>query len=466
VKLRCLFPAAMLALASSVGAQQAVPPTQFFSVAMRSVEDSAFVYAKLAQWRMTVMLRYELSMALRGRVDSMPPYPLDSLRLMRDSLGVLEYAEFDRTTGVEAFDASGMLPSWGLDSLRLPRAWQHATGLGVKVAVMDTGFETEHPEFAGRVAACVSFVVSPIDSTTPRVCRQTVSDCNHHGTHVASTVMGATRGVAPGATLYALKIFDELNGDCVAWSSARSMALTYARNHGVQTANFSTGGLTALSSERNAVDAAKAAGMVVCGSSGNNAGYQAFYPGAFPNALAIGALTSTLARASYSNRDTLDLDFAFPGGSINGAIGASSYGTKSGTSMASPHCAGYFALLKEVLPTVSVDSLIAIAKGCTKDLGNPGHDPSYGWGLPRADCGVADALGLPVEPTSIVGHATLHRGSSGCLPVDTYVEWSFTGTVPGVTFTPAACGLSYTVAADAPLTDPLNPPSITLIGVP
>ena len=160
-------------------AQEAAPtpPTQRFSLALRSVGDSALVYGKLTAWHMTVMIRYELSMAVEGRVDSMPPLVLkDSLQgLLRDELKVLDYAEYDRTSGIEA-TTDAMLPSWGLDSLRVQRAWDNGlTGQGVKLAVMDTGFETQHPEFAGRIARCVFFGQSTIDTTTPLVCRQTMA---------------------------------------------------------------------------------------------------------------------------------------------------------------------------------------------------------------------------------------------------------------------------------------------------
>jgi subtilisin family serine protease len=452
VKLFGVVLGVMAAIPPVVGAQEAapLPPHLRFSVVLAG--DSVVPYRKFAAWDMTVMLRYENVIALRGRVDSMPPYPLDSLRMLRDS-GYLEYAEYDRTTGGSG-TSDAMLPSWGLDSLRVQRAWSNGlTGQGVRVGVLDTGFETQHPEFAGRVERCVSFV--PIDTTTPMVCRQTVADCNHHGTHVASTALGATRGVAPGATLLAIKIFEELNGDCIAWSSTRAAGLTYARTHGAQVVNISTGGNTGGAGERNTVQAAFDAGIVVCGSSGNDGGYQAYFPGAFPAALAIGAVTSTLARASYSNRDTLDLDFAFPGSSINGAIGASSYGTKSGTSMASPHCAGYFALLKEALPSVRVDSLWSLARAASKDLGTAGHDPSYGWGLPRADMGSALALGLSTQPTSTAGTLVFSGTGTQCAPVESFVEWTLS-IAPGLTISREPDRVCVTVTDPTPRSVPLT----------
>jgi subtilisin family serine protease len=175
--------------------------------------------------------------------------------------------------------------------------------------------------------------------------------------------------------------------------------------------------------------------------------------------LSIGALASNLSRASYSNRDTLDLDFAFPGSGISGAIGASSYGSKSGTSMASPHCAGYFALLKQALPNVSVDSLVAIAKAASKDLGAVGHDPLTGWGLPRADRGVALALGLE-GPTSTAGTLTFAGLGTQCAPVESPVEWTLSGA-SGLTVTKSAAEVCITNTDPAPRTVHL-----TLTGVP
>ncbi len=455
----------MMAVFSPIVKAQEAAPTLHFSAALRAVEDTAVVFPKLRQWQMTVRVRYELTMALEGRADLMPPYPLDSLRMLRDSLGVLEYAEWDRTTKPTSRDpnATGF---WHLDSLRVERPWALGIdGSGVVASILDTGFWITHPEFTGRVESCVRFNQAVIDTISVNACAQTLADCNSHGQHVASLTGGATRGVAPQARLRFVNIFEDVNGDCLAWASARIMALRYETAHGTDVVNFSTGSGSGLGSELLAVNAAYAAGVVVVGASGNNSGYQALYPGAFPHAVSIGALTSSLSRASYSNRDTLDLDFACPGSSVSGAIGATGYGGKSGTSMASPVCAGVFVLLTQACPACGVDSLYALAKASSKDLGATGHDPSYGWGLPRADRGVALALGLSLQPLAATGSLTVRRGDTGCVPVDSPVEWSFTGTVPGVTMTPAPCGLHYTVALDAPFTEG-DPPIVTLSVVP
>lgn len=102
-----------------------------------------------------------------------------------------------------AADPDEVLVPWGVERIGAPLAWAHSRGEGVKVAVVDTGADWEHPGLAGRVRGGIN--VLEMDAPP--------WDDNGHGTHVAGIVAGADRpgsavGVAPAADLFVVKAFD------------------------------------------------------------------------------------------------------------------------------------------------------------------------------------------------------------------------------------------------------------------
>jgi len=431
-----------LALAAAL---PCVLPAQGFLAVLTPPHDSALV-ANVGTGLGLRVIRYEMYV-LTFVADSMTVparQVIDSLGRIRraDSSLAVDYADYDRSSEIEG-DGSAMLASWGLDSTRVAGAWaQGVTGQGVEVAVLDTGFDPNHPEFAGRVRGCRAF-------GTWRECGQVSSDCKWHGQHTASTTMGTTRGVAPGSQVWLLNVFDVLSGKCVSWASAQYAALRWALDSTqARVANMSIGG-----SYSGAVDgvlyAWRQAGRVVVAAAGNDGGSVVSFPGASDYAIGVGAVTSTLARASYSQRGP-ELDFTAPGSSISGAS-STGFAVKSGTSMASPHVAGIVALLFSANPSLSWDDVYDLLRECSLDLGTPGFDTSNGWGLPRADCAVARARGLDPSPVSAVGTLRLPRGESACAPVTSLIPWHTSALPSGVTATRTASSLCLSAAPDAVL---------------
>jgi hypothetical protein len=124
--------------------------------------------------------------------------------------------------------------------------------------------------------------------------------------------------------------------------------------------------------------------VVVVAAGGNNyeSGNLPVYPGAYPEALAVGAVDSNLQRANFSNTGSY-LDVAAPGANVNvlWGTGSSTYGMASGTSFASPYAAAAAALVIARNPSLSATSVMDVLKSTASDLGPAGADTWYGKGL-------------------------------------------------------------------------------------
>ena len=238
--------------------------------------------------------------------------------------------------------------TWGLDRIDavsgLDGNYSYgATGAGVDAYILDTGILSSHVDFGGRV---LSGYTSVDDGNG-------TEDCDGHGTHVAGTVGGTQWGVAKGVNLIPVRVLD-CSGSGTWAGVIAGMDWVAANASGPSVANMSLGG-----GQTNSIDDAVArmhnAGVTVVVAAGNSdADACGSSPAAAPEAITVGATTSSDARASYSNFGTC-LDIFAPGSSITSAwyTGNTATSTISGTSMASPHVAGAAALWLETDPNMS-----------------------------------------------------------------------------------------------------------------
>lgn len=305
-----------------------------------------------------------LSKVFNGAIADLSSGQVASLRKLE---GVL-YAEEDLP--IKSTTTVNPSPSWGLDrinqrTLPLDSTYSFASnGSGVDAYIVDTGILLTHTEFVGRVRA-------GFDAFSG-----TGNDCNGHGTHVAGTVAGTTHGVAPGASLIALRILDCAGSGN---SSGLVTAIDWAiEDHTTTPAvmNLSLGGAFSAS-VNSAVDRAFADGITVVVAAGNtNVDACTVSPAsATTSALTVGATTITDARASFSNFGRC-LDLFAPGASITSAWYSSNTATNtlSGTSMASPHVAGlvarYLSTNPQATPTQAMNAINSAAT--TNVVANPG----------------------------------------------------------------------------------------------
>ena len=251
---------------------------------------------------------------------------------------------------------------WGVDRIgatALRDAGETATG--VDIGVIDGGIDASHPDIKPNVAppsdgaAHKAWVACSGDA-----CVYPWSDDGGHGTHVAGTAAAMDRpagtlGVAPDATLHALKVCDG-SGRC--WSSAVLEAIRFAADQGWDVVNLSLGSGRPSTALQAAGAYALEAGVVPVAAAGNQGRVGSVsYPAAYEEFIGVSATTIDDDIAGFSSRGD-GVDLAAPGADIC-APSPDGYETNSGTSMAAPHVAGAVAhaLADGVAPTEVRDHL-------------------------------------------------------------------------------------------------------------
>jgi thermitase len=207
---------------------------------------------------------------------------------------------------------------------------------GPAIAILDTGVHAGHPDLEGKVARSQDFTGSG------------TGDVYGHGTHVAGTAAASTNngkggaGTCPECVLWNYKVLDNSgSGDWFAIASG----ITAAANDGAKVINMSFGAYYASQTVGEAVTYAWGKGVVLAAAAGNDGKNWGFYPGAFPDVIAVAASTNRDARASFSNWGGNWVDVAAPGEGILSTVIGGGYESWNGTSMASPHVAGIAGLV-------------------------------------------------------------------------------------------------------------------------
>ncbi len=270
------------------------------------------------------------------------------------------------------------------------------TGFGWAIAILDTGVDKTHPFLAGKVAAeaCFSTTSAAEGSTTlcpngqdsqvsagaGASCPLWIEGCDH-GTHVAGIAAGSGEtfsGVARDASLIAIQVFSRFDSeaDCgagqapcvLSWTSDQLAALdwlyTQRTAYNIAAANLSLGGSTSYTSPcpgsmlQLPIDNLRAANIATVIAAGNSGWTNALaHPACVPSAISVGSSTDSDQVSYFSNVASFMSLFA-PGSSITSSVPGGSYQAWSGTSMAAPHVAGAWALLRQVDPDATVDEIL------------------------------------------------------------------------------------------------------------
>jgi subtilisin family serine protease len=337
--------------------------------------------------------------APRGAERGQVLEPVDGVALKADKKKAADFwADVTRRTS----RASGDLKKLWLDAkvkalldkstkqVHADQAWAAGyDGKGTKVAVLDTGVDTEHPDLRGRVAESKNFTDS--DST---------GDVQGHGTHTTSTVGGTgaasdgkKKGVAPGTTLLNGKVLNDQGSGATSWIIA---GMQWAVDQKADVVSMSLGNPSELdcsdpmsqATEELARSAKDTLFVIAAGNSGpsNNT---VSSPGCVPEVLTVGAVDRDDSTASFSSRSpvqrthTLKPEIAAPGVAISaasaGGRGVYAYRSMSGTSMATPHVAGAAAIVKQRHPDWDAQQIkAALVSSAASDI--PGDVRETGGG--------------------------------------------------------------------------------------
>jgi subtilisin family serine protease len=284
--------------------------------------------------------------------------------------------------------------TWGLQAIGISERSRLA-GKGVRVAVLDSGIDLDHPDFRGRLVG---------KNTRSFVKGETVRDGNGHGTHVAGTVAGPREpasgrryGVAPEVTLLVGKV---LNSEGEGFDDQIITAIQWAIEQKARVISMSLGSKRAVDEpysplyERIAERALQAdPGTIIVAAAGNDSDRPAMTapvgnPAACPSILAVAACDQDLAVARFSSAEMDGIgavDLTGPGVNVYSAYPGGGYEAYAGTSMATPHIAGIAALWLEDTPKMTASELWDRLKLSAQTLGAAAD---FGAGLarvPRAD---------------------------------------------------------------------------------
>jgi hypothetical protein len=257
-------------------------------------------------------------------------------------------------------------PSWGLDridqaSLPLDGTYRFQTsGSGITVYVVDTGINTSHRSFSGRIQTGFSAVNDG----------RGVEDCNGHGSHVAGTAIGGGFGVAQSARVVPVRVLNCDGGGFASDVIAGVNWIVSTHPGGPAVINMSLGG-TLSSALNSAVEQAVSRGFIVVAAAGNSGSDAcSVSPVSARGVIGVGASTQDDAFASFSNSGSC-VDTLAPGtGIVSAWVGSGgSSASLSGTSMATPHVAGMAARIMQSNPGIGASGVLQTLSSSQPEAG-------------------------------------------------------------------------------------------------
>ena len=327
---------------------------------------------------------------------------------------------------------------WGVNRIDAEWVWGGAegaidvlpeanAGAGVDVAVIDSGIDAGHPDLDDNYQGGWDFVG---DDGVP-------DDEFGHGTHVAGTIAAEDNndgviGVAPEANLWALKVLDNTGSG---WYSDIIDALGWCVSNEMEVANMSLGGSFRSRALQQACDNAYKAGVLLVAAAGNESSRQIIYPARYDSVIAVSATDVDDSLAWFSNFGG-QIELAGPGVAIPSTMPTyhvtlndlpydypENYATLSGTSMATPHVSATAALVIAAGITGSADVRNQLDT-TAEDLGEPGRDNYFGYGLVDAQAAVSVVPPPPPPPTGV----TVTSIEPNTMPAATTEDVTITGS--------------------------------------
>jgi serine protease len=347
--------------------------------------------------------------------------------------------------------------------INAPAAWDKATGSGVVVAVLDTGYRP-HADLNANILQGYDFISDafvgndgdardtdardPGDWIDPGECGPgdpaTFEASSWHGTHVAGTIAAVTNnasgvaGVAFNAKVVPARVLGKCGGytsdiaDAIVWSSGGSVSGVPANANPAKVINLSLGGSGSCgTTTQNAINSARSRGTAVIVAAGNsNANAGNFSPANCSGVVTVAATGRNGGKASYSNFGAT-VEVAAPGGSggANSVLStlnagstipaADNYALYNGTSMATPHVAGVAALMFQAKASLTPDEVTSILQSTARAF--PASCSQCGSGIVNASAAVDAALGTvpPPDPPGTIAEVEPNNSRSAAQLVST-----------------------------------------------
>ncbi len=238
--------------------------------------------------------------------------------------------------------------SWGVDRIDADLAWQVNKGKGIRVAVLDTGIDLDHPEIKDNIKG--GFSSNGVS----------FEDDIGHGTFIA----GIIKEIAPEVELYSVKVLDKGKG----YLSDVILGLEWCIQNKIQVINIGFGSEIDNQSFREAILKTYAQGIVIVAPAGNKGKNEVDFPARYPEVFAITATDKNDQLALFSNFGP-EIDFAAPGVDISSTFLGGGHRNFSGSSLASAHVTGTVALLLYLRSHANPDQIKEILSSTAENIG-------------------------------------------------------------------------------------------------
>lgn len=341
--------------------------------------------------------------------------------------------------------------------INAPAAWDKATGTGVVVGIVDTGYRP-HADLSGQILQGYDFISDTFVSNDGNGRDSDASDpgdaisageCGNgepaqsepsswHGTHVAGTIAARTNnssgvaGVAFNARIVPARVLGKCGGytsdiaDAIIWVSGGSVSGVPANANPAKVINISLGGIGACdTTTQSAINSARSRGTSVIVAAGNeNQNASNDSPANCSGVVTVASVNRSGGRSYFSNFGST-VEVAAPGGDIrvsdsNGILstlnagskspGADAYAFYQGTSMATPHVVGVVALMLSAKPTLTPDQVTSILQSTARAF--PATCSQCGSGIVNASAAVDAAIGGTTPPPPPPGTAETEPNNS------------------------------------------------------
>src|SRR5688572_2110274 len=351
-------------------------------------------------------------------------------------------------------------PNGGINA---PSAWDKATGSGVVVAVVDTGYRP-HADLNANILPGYDFISDtfvsndgngrdndardPGDWLDPSECGpgepDTFESSSWHGTHVAGTIAAVSNngsgvaGVAFNAKVVPARVLGKCGGytsdiaDAIVWTSGGTVSGVPANANPAKVINISLGGEGGCdNTTQNAINSARTRGASVIVAAGNsNANAGNYSPANCSGVVTVASVNRSGGRSYFSNFGAT-VEVAAPGGSggANSVLstlnagqmgpGADSYALYNGTSMATPHVSGVVALMLSARSSLTPDQVTSILQSTARAF--PATCSQCGSGIVNANAAVDAALGntTPPDPPGTIAEVEPNNSRSASQLVST-----------------------------------------------